>query len=147
MARADTIRHFGSAQCKQELSIEQERAVALLLTGQTDQEVADQVGVSRQTVCEWRNNHAAFIAELNLRRQELWGGQVERLRGLVAKAVDVLAEDVSCKNDVKRRQAAAVHILRSVGLYGADLKATGETTAEGVEREKQKRELLDGLGL
>jgi hypothetical protein len=100
MAKDDKNRH--------ELSIEQLNAIYLLITGKTDQEVAEQAGCSRQTICEWRNNHSAFIAELNSRRQGLWGAQTERLRGLVGKAIEVLGADLECKGDPRRRQAAAV---------------------------------------
>ena len=117
------------------LSIEQANAVDLLLQGQTDQAVADQVGVTRQTVTTWRNGHAGFIAELNRRRQEVWGGQTERLRGLVARAVDILAEDLEAE-DPRLRQGAAIHVLKSVGLYGANLKPTGQTDPEAIEAEQ-----------
>ena len=71
--------------CRQ-LSIEQENAIDLLLQGKSDREVAEAVGVSRQTVTEWRNGNALFAAELNRRRREVWGGQTERLRQLIAQA-------------------------------------------------------------
>ena len=124
-----------------QLTIEQENAIDLLLQGQTDREVADQVGVTRQTVTTWRNTNAAFEAELNRRRQDVWGGQTERLRGLVARAVDVLAEDLE-GGDLRLRQGAAIHILKTVGLYGANLRPTGPTDPEAIEREKQSLEAL-----
>jgi|ETNmetMinimDraft_16_1059900.scaffolds.fasta_scaffold123608_1 transposase len=105
-----------------QLNIEQENAIDLLIQGKSDREVAEAVGVGRPTVWEWRNQRSEFIAELEHRRRDLWGTQVDRLRQLVSKAVDVLAEDIQLKDDLKLRQAAAVHILRSVGLYGANLK-------------------------
>lgn len=108
------------------LSIEQENAIDLLIQGQSDRVVAEAVSVGRQTVWEWRNHNAEFIAELERRRRDLWGAQVDRLRGLVSLAVDVLAEDVQATHNARRRQAAAVHILRSVGLYGANLKPANE---------------------
>ena len=124
-----------------QLTIEQENAIDLLLQGQTDREVADQVGVSRQTVTTWRNTNAHFEAELNRRRQDVWGGQTERLRGLVAQAVDVLAEDLE-GGDPRLRQGAAIHILKTVGLYGANLRPTGPTDPEEIERGKQSIEAL-----
>jgi len=118
-----------------QLNIEQLNAIDLLLQGQSDREVADQVSVTRQTVTGWRNTNADFIAELNRRRQEVWGGQTDRLRGLVAKAVDILAEDLDGENP-RLRQGAAIHVLKSVGLYGANLEPRGLTDPEAIERER-----------
>ncbi|MFM8323090.1 MAG: hypothetical protein ACKOC5_19440 [Chloroflexota bacterium] len=102
-----------------ELSIEQQNAIDLLITGKSDRETAEAVGVARQTVTTWRTSNAAFIVELNRRRADLWNSQAERLRVLVAEAVDVLVDDMRQAEDLKRRQTAAIHILRAVGLYGA----------------------------
>ncbi|NPV81467.1 MAG: helix-turn-helix domain-containing protein [Firmicutes bacterium] len=128
-----------------QLTIEQENAIDLLLQGKSDREVAEAVGVSRQTVTEWRNRNALFVAELNRRRQEVWGGQTERLRQLVAQAVSVLEEDLQQKQDLRLRQAAAVHILRAVGLYGVNMAPKGATDPEDVEANWQNDEALKRL--
>lgn len=136
MAKSDKTR---------QLSIEQENAIDLLLQGKSDREVAEAVGVARQTVTEWRNNNAIFVAELNRRRQEIWGSQTERLRQLVAQAVSVLEQDLQQKQDLRLRQAAAVHILRAVGLYGCDLQPRGATDPEDVEAGWKHDEFLKEL--
>src|SRR3989337_108349 len=79
---------------RRELSTEQRNAVDLLVTGKTDQDVAEAVGVSRQTVCGWRLYHPLFGAELNRRRQEVWGAAADKLRDLLPKALDVLSEEL-----------------------------------------------------
>ena len=99
------------------LSVEQENAIDLLIQGKTDRETAEAVGVTRQTVCEWRLKNTLFREALNLRRRELWDGQTERLRGLVSKAVDVLEGGLEAE-DPRLQQSAAVHILKAVSLYG-----------------------------
>jgi hypothetical protein len=116
------------------LSIEQQNAIDLLILGKPDREVAEEVGVSRPTVTDWRNHNEHFAAELNRRRQELWGAQTERLRALVAQAVDALEENLS-GDDPALRQAAAVHVLRAVKLYGTNLHPTGHTTPEEVRED------------
>jgi len=73
-----------------ELTIEQQNAVDLLVTGQSDREVAAAVGVSRQTVCAWRNYQPWFRAELNRRRNEVWRTSGDRLRALIPKALATL---------------------------------------------------------
>ncbi|MHB8993708.1 MAG: hypothetical protein ACYC63_00490 [Armatimonadota bacterium] len=105
-----------------QLTVEQQRAIDLLLQGKSEREVAAQVGVARQTVSIWCNHHPAFQAELHRQRQELWSAQTERLRGLVSKAVDVLEEDLAAV-DPRLRQSAAVHILKSVGSTVSQMAA------------------------
>jgi hypothetical protein len=96
-----------------ELSIEQQNAVDLLIVGQTDQQTADAVGVTRQTVNGWRNGNPWFQAELNRRRQEVWGVAVDQLRALLPRAVAVLAEELE---GGEGRARVAVDILRLAGL-------------------------------
>jgi hypothetical protein len=127
-----------------ELSASQQSAIAFLLAGKSDGETAKQIGVTRQTVNEWKNHNPAFIASLNARRLELWEAHAQRLRGLVGAAVDALEGTLdSC--DAKVRQAAAVHVLRAVGLYGGDLQPSGEVTAADVERQQTRDEITKSL--
>ena len=69
-----------------QLSIEQANAIEHLLMGQSDRAVSEVVGVSRQTVCDWRNNDPLFITELNRRRVELWREARERLKSLANRS-------------------------------------------------------------
>jgi hypothetical protein len=103
--KADETRHV--------LSVAQLNAVDLLVVGKTDQEAAEAVGVTRQTVNGWRNAHPYFQAELNRRRQELWGVSVDQLRALLPRAVAVLAEELD-RGEARGR--VAVDILRLAGL-------------------------------
>ena len=77
------------------LTVIQEKAIQLLMTGGSDQAVADELGIARQTVNNWKHNDAAFAARFNAERQALWSTHREKLRSLVAQAVDVLAEDMA----------------------------------------------------
>jgi hypothetical protein len=95
------------------LSVVQQNAIDLLLTGQSDRAVGDTIGVSRETVWHWRHEHPVFLAELNRRRQALWADAHDRLRALVGQAVDVLDQAVR-KGDVK----AAVEVLKIVKVHG-----------------------------
>lgn len=113
MAKSDKTR---------QLRLAQRNAIELLLGGKTDQEVAEAVGVSRQTINSWRNKDELFRAALDARRQELWGAYVERLRQLIGRALQVLEADLLQDDDRRLRQSAAVHVLKCVGLYGANLE-------------------------
>lgn len=113
MAKRDIVRQPAG-----ELSIEQHNAIDLLIQGKSDRETAEAVGVVRQTVTGWRLSNAAFICELNKRRADVWGAQTERLRAMVGEALGVLADDLRQEDDRRLRQAAAVHVLRAVGMWG-----------------------------
>ena len=119
------------------LTVMQEKAIRLLMAGLNDGAVADKLGLARQTVNNWRHNDAAFAARFNVERQALWSTHREKLRSLVAQAVDVLAEDMAAKLEPKLRQSAAIHVLKAVGLYGQDMKPSGAIDSVQVERNWQ----------
>jgi hypothetical protein len=125
MAKPDKTRQ------RQQLTVVQKNAVDLLIQGKSDRQVAELVDVSRQTVCEWRQRHSGFIGELNLRRQEVWGAQTERLRGLVETAVDALEAALRDEGSL----SAAVHVLKAAGVNGTDLRPLGPIEPTEIERQ------------
>jgi|ETNmetMinimDraft_26_1059896.scaffolds.fasta_scaffold63934_1 hypothetical protein len=115
------------------LTVLQEKAIQLLMTGRSDQAVADELDMARQTVNNWRHNDAAFAARFNAERRALWSTHREKLRSLVAQAVDVLAEDMAATLEPKLRQSAAIHVLKAVGLYGQNMTPSNELGLDQVE--------------
>jgi hypothetical protein len=61
-------------------------AIDLLVSGKTITDTALALDVRRQTVSEWTNHNPTFQAALNSRRQEIWNGTADRLRGLLPRA-------------------------------------------------------------
>jgi Homeodomain-like domain len=96
-----------------ELTPQQAAAVDLLAVGRTITEVAEAVGVTRQTVSGWLNQDPVFEAAVNRRRQELWENVSDRLRALLPNALDVLKQALE-NGSVK----AAVEVLKAAGLHG-----------------------------
>jgi hypothetical protein len=95
------------------LNGKQIRAVHLLASGLTDHEVAEQVGVSMQTVNGWKNHNHEFILELDVQRAILWEQFSDYYRSLIPKAIRVLEE--SLEGDNPRNQVEiAKWILRCV---------------------------------
>lgn len=90
-----------------------ESAIDRLIVGDTDRQVASAVGINRSTVWKWRSQHAYFVAELNRRRQNLWGASVERLRAMLPRALDRVEEELDSGEDGFR---AAVTVLRLAGV-------------------------------
>jgi hypothetical protein len=144
---------------RHELTMAQLNAVDLLVTGATDHETAEAVGVTRQTVNGWRNANPWFAAELNRRRQDLWGGAFDQLRALLPCAVGVLAEELNGGVD---RVAVALSILRLGGVdrtkasQKLDTFLVGPTDPEAVidaevrrrrpDTDSMLRDIADGHG-
>mgnify|MGYP000945757305 CR=1 FL=1 len=74
----------------QKLSSKQLLAIDMILTGLNDREVAESIGVGRNTVNKWRNHDEDFQAELNERRRELNEATQNRIRSLTQKALDAI---------------------------------------------------------
>mgnify|MGYP000896513785 FL=1 len=122
----------------------QELAIARLLSGGTDSEAAEAAGVTRQTVNAWKNENAAFQAELFARRQAVWQAQEDRLRWLLSVALDVLEGELEARAETlearKQRLQVAVHVLRASGLYGVPLAPIGTASAEEIELQAASKE-------
>ncbi len=127
---------------RRELSVEQRNAIDLLVLGKTDREVADAVGASRQTVNAWRNHHPEFAAELNLRREEVWGAGVDRLRSLLPKALGVLERALEADPPDPK---TAIEVLKLGGLASLDLGTygVGTTNPERYRRREAARRRED----
>ena len=128
-----------------QLSQEQMNSIEHLLQGRSDRSVAEAVGVSRQTVWEWRNNDPLFIAELNRQRVELWSEARERLKSLANRALDVVENQLD-SGDPKAALAAAKYVLQGTQLLGdTELHVGGPTTPEAVILMRLKSEARQEL--
>ncbi len=141
MTKPDTIGH---------LSVEQENAIDLLVTGTSDREVADAVGVRRQTVCGWRNHHPGFIAALNARRLETWGASSDKLRALLPKALDALEGAITGEAPDWKAAAKIVELAgldrQGAGVPNLGPYSIGPTDPEAViDAEARKRRPRDPL--
>ena len=117
------------------LTPQQETAVDLLASGKTVTDTATAVEVTRQTVSEWLHRHPGFQAALNSRRQELWAGMADTLRGLLPRALEVL----KCELEGEQPLPAAVHVLKACGLYGMPAPH-GPTEVEDAVLAEQQRQ-------
>ena len=128
------------------LTPEQLNAIDLLILGKTDREVAEAVGVRRETVTKWHKN-PFFSAELSIRREELWSDAKLRLKSLAHEAVNVLTRGLSSQ-DEKVAMTAAVHVLKTVGIYGEAKQDFGpDTPEEAVWKQAKKTKLQRYMAL
>ena len=126
-----------------QLSSQQERALDLLVAGRRDSEVADELGINRTTVWRWRTDDMAFQAALNDRRHDAWNAAIEQLRGLVAPALESLAEEL----EGPRRLRAAIAILeiagfKSMSKAGIHVRPSGARTEKGIEADRATTDRL-----
>ena len=130
------------------LTPQQETAVNLILAGKNDTQVAEAIGKTRTTVNVWRNHDPLFIATLNDRRQQIWGSQLNRLNTLATEAVDALQDGLH-DTDIKVRLTAAVHILKTTGVYGAAAPGPQETDPAQIAADlhNKNEELTSGVFL
>ena len=117
------------------LTPQQETAVDLLASGKTVTDTAMAIEVTRQTVSEWLNHHPGFQAALNSRRQELWVGMVDTLRGLLPKALEVVKSELAGETPLP----AAIHVIKACGLYGSIPVPQGPTEVEDAEIAQRRR--------
>src|SRR5215469_11514531 len=81
-------------------------AIDLLVSGKNDKETAEMLGLSRTAVTKWRLYDLGFQAALNQRRAEVWGAGIDRLRSLIPRALDALADELESKESPNRFKAA-----------------------------------------
>lgn len=123
-----------------QLSQEQLNSIEHLLQGKSDRAVAEAVGVTRQTIWEWRNHDVLFIAELNRQRSDLWSEAHQRLKSMANRALDAVELQLD-SGDPKASLAAAKYILQGTRLLGdTDLPRSGPMTPEAVIMAKLRSE-------
>jgi len=115
------------------LSLEQFRAIALLVAGKSNSEVAVTVGKERRTIYRWKQD-PHFIAELNRQRKEIYEAGQAQLHGLLGKAVGVMERQLDEGNF-----KAAVEVLKLLNVSAKTLKPDFETDPEAIAaREAEK---------
>lgn len=126
----------------------QEAAISLALVGKSDVDIAKECKVARSTLWRWKTQDAAYIAEYNRRRKELWASSEQKLFKLVPIAIDVLEERLAGPEAM----TAAVHILKAAGVYGKPHNPSRlPDSVEEVERDQRNRQemamLSDALSI
>jgi hypothetical protein len=135
-----------NGQSRRELSEQQQAAVELLAAGKTDKEAARALNLPGDFVVKWRMHDPVFQAALNACRAEAWRAGIDRLRSMVPKALDALAEELN-RADNPERCKIALDILRLAKL--TDIPPQGPEEPETIVRQavnwerQQARDPLD----
>lgn len=120
------------------LTIEQASAIDLVMAGLSDREVAEKVGVSRETVNRWRNRHPAFRAELNRRRRALWDNGLDRLRLLFPEAVEALRTAVKDPGN-RNGSRVALEVVKMARVPEGYASSIGPQDPEEIVEEEARR--------
>ena len=83
------------------LRAKQQQAISLLLSYKNDTEVAQELGVARQTVNAWKNKNQGFAAELDRQQQELNQENRLQLSGLVSQSIQVLRQSLESEHECR----------------------------------------------
>jgi hypothetical protein len=121
------------------LSVKQLNAIDPIVAGSNDREVAEKVGVERETVTRWRLYHPAFRAELNKRRKEVLESSLDKMRTLVPKSLETIEEVLSDPANPNRWKVA-VKFLEIAGISETGLGTIGEDDPEKIVEQAARQE-------
>ena len=100
---------------QKDLKDQQLLAIPLIVAGKSDAQVAEAVGVARETVNRWRNHDEDFQNELSQSRRAHINARISALSSVNTKAIEVL-ENLLDSDDEQTRLRAAMHLLKTVPL-------------------------------
>lgn len=130
---------------ERELSPEQHTAIGMLLDGQSDQAVAKELNVTRQTISHWRRKVPAFQRELHDSIMAVRRSVVARLSAASSTAVDALLEVVNDKkaNPTARVTAAKAILELSIGKSAVEPSKPDESGKKEDLRAKARETLRE----
>ena len=117
---------------KNELTPQQTQAIDLLLTGQSVTDTAAAVGVERETLSRWKNHDAAFMSALTYRQQAIWDESADKLRLVLLKAADRLAQLVDHEDPAVAVRAIAA-VYKASAVYPHNGRVDGKSV-HSIER-------------
>ena len=89
-----------------EMNEKEEMALALILQGRKDAEVAEELGVSRMTIWRWKKDNLQFIQALEEKRAHLRQQAEDNLLELTESAVNAIRDALNDSDTKIRLQAA-----------------------------------------
>ena len=97
------------------LTANQNKALALLATGQSVEEISNFLGIHRSTLWRWRQD-PQFIAEWNKLIYETKEVQERALLEMQAKAIGALGDCLNSRNEMVKLRASLTILDRVQGL-------------------------------
>ena len=120
------------------LTANQNKALALLATGQSVEEISNSLGIHRSTLWRWRQD-PQFIAEWNKLIYETKEVQERALLEMQAKAIGALGDCLNSRNEMVKLRASLTILDRVQGLR------VGATEARQIIYNKQENDALNKM--
>lgn len=135
------------------LTLAQLSAVDLLAAGKNDTDTAAALGVNRVTVTRWRLYSPDFRAALAAQRAAVRGAAADRLRALLPKALDALADALERaegdeRTDVAlavRKLAGPLPVVPSEPTDPEDIVRGAAVERERAQKRTRHNDLLDQM--
>ena len=129
------------------LTAQQWQAVSLLVAGRRQVDVAQELGVTEETVSRWKAL-PTFTAALNMGVRDAYEGTLGKVRTVAQDALDVLQELLKSKDERVRLSAALsmlrLHVQLSANVYALPV-APADIARRLLEDEKHARFAEDFL--
>ena len=119
------------------LTANQNKALALLATGQNVEEISNSLGVHRSTLWRWRQE-PQFIAEWNKLIYETKEVQERALLDMQAKAIGALGDCLNSRNEMVKLRASLI-ILDKV----QNLRVGATDPREISQNQQQSMEIME----
>ncbi|MFO0821980.1 MAG: hypothetical protein U0792_02490 [Gemmataceae bacterium] len=120
------------------LTLPQQSAVDLLASGKNDSETAAALGLHRVSITRWRLYSAEFRAALNARRAAIWGASADRLRALLPRALDALADALENADDKLNVALAVLKLAGPLPVVPSEPTVSEDIMLAKVERERER---------
>lgn len=124
---------------REELTGQQWQAIAMLVAGKRQTEIADVIEITAPTISRWKAE-PVFQAALNLAVKESFLAVVGETRTAATEALAVVRDLMTNATDERTRLSAALQILRLHSLYDSGV-ASLPTSADEVAREQRKAKI------
>ena len=122
----------------EELSEHQMIAIAGLVAGRRQVEIATQLGITESTISRWRAE-PPFIAALNLAVRESFDAVVGETRQAATEALRTVVDLMKTATDEKTRLSAALQLLRLHSAYDAGAPSLPTSAASIAHEQRQAR--------
>jgi hypothetical protein len=100
---------------KEKLTPAQIQAIGFLALGESITGAAEQLQIARQTLSGWLNGNPEFQAALRACQAEIFEDEVRRVKGMTARALEVIYEGLEHEN-YRFRLMSAVKLLSAVNI-------------------------------